>query len=142
MIYFLDSSALIKRYISESGSAAVRRIFARKQTVAVSRLAHAELAATFARLSREGRLTEARSTELFSALRLDIREFDVTVEVRGPLLARVESLVLRQPLRAYDAVQLASALQINEKAAVDFWSADVRLVEAAKTERMRATLVG
>lgn len=142
MIYFLDTSALVKRYLSEPGSTEVRRLFARQGTVAASRLAHPELVASTVRMWRDGRLAEARRNEILAEIPLCVARLDVVVEVRGPLLAEITALLLRRALRAYDAVQLASALQIKQSGAVDFWSADARLVEAARAEKLRATLLG
>ena len=44
--------------------------------------------------------------------------------------------------RGYDAVQLAAAASLHDDGlALDFWSADERLVKAAEGEGLRATLV-
>jgi predicted nucleic acid-binding protein len=64
------------------------------------------------------------------------------VEVRSTVVRRVPALVMRQPLRGYDAVQLAAALAVQDRGTtVDFWTADTRLAEAAQRENLRATLV-
>ena len=141
MIYFLDTSALVKRFVSERGSAAVRSLFLRQRTIAVSRLAHPELVASIVRMWREGRLAKDRRDEILTEILNCIAGVDHVVEVRGPLLPRVTRLLLSRPLRAYDAVQLASALQLKVSGAVDFWSADERLVAAARAEALRATLI-
>lgn len=56
MIHFLDTSALVKRYVAEPGSTEVRRLF-RASMLGVARIAYAELAAAVARRQREGALT-------------------------------------------------------------------------------------
>lgn len=117
-------------------------MFARKQTVAASRLAHPELAASTVRMWREGRLAQARRDEILAEIPQCLSALDLVVEVRGPLLAHTSALLLRRALRAYDAVQLASALLVKATGSVDFWSADARLVEAARGERLRARLLG
>ena len=142
MIYFLDTSALVKRYLSEPGSTEVRRLFARQRTVAASRLAHPELVASTVRMWREGRLAQARRDEILAEIPVCLAQLDLVVEVRGPLLTQTTELLLRRALRAYDAVQLGSALQLKASGAVDFWSADARLVDAARAEGLRATRVG
>ena len=142
MIYFLDTSALVKRFVSERGSTEVRHLFTRGRVLAASRLAYPELVASTVRMWREGRMTEARRDEILASIPQCIAGLNLVVEVRGPLLAQIAALLLRRALRAYDAVQLASALLIKESGAVDFWSADARLVEAAKAEKLRTTLVG
>ncbi len=58
MIHYLDTTALVKRYISESGSRSVRDLFRRGKPLAVARIAYVELAAALCRLRREKLLTE------------------------------------------------------------------------------------
>jgi hypothetical protein len=60
------------------------------------------------------------------------------VEIRAALVALVPDLVMRHPLRGYDAVQLAAALTVRTSGmAVEFWSSDVGLCQAAATEGLR-----
>lgn len=141
MIYFLDTSALVKRYLPEPGSDQVRSLFRRRRRIAVSRIAYAELLAAVSRACREGAVTEAARDSVFAAVKRDFAVLHVT-EVKRSLIEKTALLVLRHPLRAYDAVQLASALTWQERgAAVDFWGADGVLVDAARREHLRATLV-
>ena len=140
MIYYLDTSALVKRYVAEPGSAAVRALFTRKQ-VATTRIAFAELCATLARLTRERSLSERARDAIFDRLTADFSAMSI-VEVRPMLLQRVPELVVRQPLRGYAAVHLAAALVVRQRGvAVEFWAADARLVEAARTEGLRTRLL-
>lgn len=138
MIHYLDTSALVKRYVSEPGAGRVRALF-RRGKIVTARIAYAELAATVARLGREGRLDEAERAALFDRLDADFAAMAV-VEIRPGLMRRIPALVTRQPLRGCDAVHLAAALLVREQgAAVQFWSADGRLVRAAAAEGLRAT---
>ncbi len=140
MIHYLDTSALVKRYVNEAGSPSVRPLF-RAGGVATSRIAYAEIAATMARLCREGALTEAGRDAVSARLDTDFAAITI-VEIRAALVQRVPALAARQPLRGYDAVHLASALTLRERGvAVTFWAADAVLVEAARAEGMRTTLV-
>jgi predicted nucleic acid-binding protein len=141
MTYYLDTSALVKRYVREPGSATVRSLFRRKRSIAVSRIAYAELAAAVARAWRAGALDETERDDILRAAEQDFRTSEV-VEVRAALVRRVPDLVVRAPLRGYDAVHVASALALkNRGMVVDFWSADDRLLDAARSEGLRATLV-
>lgn len=142
MTYFLDSSALVKRYLPEPGSEVVRALFRRRRRLSVSRITYAEVVAAVARAWREGLIEETTRDTISAAIDADFGGFDVT-EVRRAVIDRIPALVLRQPLRAYDAVQLASALILKERgASVEFWGADDRLVTAARGEGLRASLVG
>ncbi|MBV9946203.1 MAG: hypothetical protein JOZ69_05090 [Myxococcales bacterium] len=53
-------------------------------------------------------------------------------------MALVPELVLRHPIRGYDAVQLAAALTVRASGqAVEFWSSDAALCQAAANEGLR-----
>lgn len=140
MIHYLDTSALVKRYIDEPGSVAIRPLF-RGKSVATSRVAYAEIAATIARLCREGFLDETDRDAIYARLDPDFAALTV-VEIRAPLVCRVPELVGRRPLRGYDALHLVSALVLRDRgAAVTFWAADHVLVDAARAEGMRTMLL-
>jgi predicted nucleic acid-binding protein len=142
LIFFLDTSALVKRYVREAGSAAVRDLWRRRRRIAVSRIAHAELAAAVARGWREGALERAECDSILDRAERDFPALEV-VEIRRAVVQEVRDLVLRSPLRGYDAVQLACALALDRRGiAVDLWSADVALVTAARSEGVKATRVG
>ena len=139
MIEFLDSSAVVKRYVSEPGSAAVRRLCAHAD-VAVSRIAYAEVACALARACREGVLDEGTRDRLLDQLGVDIDAFQI-VELRRSIVERTRPLAIRHALRGYDAVQLASAIAVHERGpSLRFWSADARLVAAARSEGLRASV--
>ena len=136
------TSALAKRYVTEAGSAWVRALVRRRKSLVVSRIAYAELAATVARLWREAHLDAAARDAFFANLDEDFSRLTV-LEVRPAIVARIPELVVRHPLRGYDAVHLASALALVARGgSVDFWSSDRRLTAAARAEGLRATLVG
>lgn len=141
MIEFLDSSAVVKRYVAEPGSAAIRRLCARAD-IAVARIAYAEVTCALARACREGMLSESARDRLLDQLATDVDAFQ-TVELRRSIVERTRPLAIRHALRGYDAVQLASALAIHERGpSLRFWSADARLVAAARSEGLRASVPG
>ncbi len=142
MIYFLDTSALVKRYLTEPGSAEVRSLFRRRRPIAVARIASAELAAAVARQHREGGITETIRDAILARLSRDFAQMTV-VEVRASTLSRVPALVVRWPLRGYDAVQLAAVLTLQASGvSTTFWSSDANLVAAARGEGLRAAEIG
>ena len=55
-VQFLDSSAITRLYVAETGSQWVRQLV-RSEDVAVSELAHVEMSSVFARRVRGGSLT-------------------------------------------------------------------------------------
>lgn len=133
MILFADTSALIKLYIEETGSAAMAER-ARSVRLALSALAYAEVHATFARRLREALLTEDEYRELVARFEHDWQGV-IVVALRPALLGRIPRLVKEHPLRGADAVHLASALTLQEAGLeTAFAVADGRLVEAAAKE--------
>ena len=57
MIY-IDSSALVKRYLKENGSERVQKTLSGKNLLAVSKLAYPEVLSAFMRKHRAGELGE------------------------------------------------------------------------------------
>ena len=142
MHYFLDSSALIKRYITEQGTVWVRSITAPSagHTIILAQITQVEIFSGVFRRRREG-LIPPRTTQAIRILfhRHVKREYMV-VELAAPIIQNAEDLLDKHPLRAYDAVQLASALVANARLTgavlvpLVFVSADARLLTAATAE--------
>lgn len=135
---YLDTSALVKRFVTEKGSDRVARMVLTGGPVATSKIAYAEVFAAFARRHRERALSRRAYA---AALRNFRREWDayIRVDLGDDVLRRVRNLVRRHPLRAYDAVHLATALDLQ--AAVGepmiFVAADGPLLDAATREHLR-----
>jgi len=108
---YLDTSALVKLYVAEAGADAVRALVAQADAVATSSLAYAEARAAFARRVREGSLADAAAARVVAALDRDWDRL-VTIEARGPLCRAAGSLAERHALRGFDAIHLASALEL------------------------------
>ena len=109
MIVYLDASALVKRYVTESGSKEVIALTAGPAAVATSLVSRAEVAAAFARAVRLGVLDRdggRRAQHRFSREWPDLARIPVT----EALVSRAETLAWEHGLRGYDAVQLAAAL--------------------------------
>jgi predicted nucleic acid-binding protein len=142
LIYFLDSSALAKRYVQEPGTAVVVGLFRRAAQLAASGLALVEVPAALFRRARAGDLTLDQARTHAAEVEKDLRQMYV-VEPRKAVLDRANELVHRHPLRAYDAVQLASALRLRQSsgAAVTLVCADRALATAAKAEGTKSLRV-
>jgi predicted nucleic acid-binding protein len=135
MRYF-DASALVKRYVREKGSVKVRRLIA-SDTPATSRLSEVEVAAALERRSREGSFSRTECDRALAALAIDLRAI-VVVELTPDISARARTLLERHPLRAGDAIQLASCLYLQEQLAepIAMVGFDDRLATAARLEGM------
>ncbi len=138
MTTFADSSVIVKLYVPEAGHAQVRRL---GRPLLISGLATVEVAGAIWRKQRLGELDPADAALLVRAFLADCAEPGdaspfVTVAVLAGILRHATQLVARNPLRAYDAVQLASALAAQEALGepVAFAAADRALNTAAASE--------
>ena len=134
MTRYFDASALVKRYVREAGSVTVRRLLA-SGIAASSRLSEVEVSSAIVRRAREGAFTMPRRDRMLGALQRDLPALAI-VEIIPEIAADARVLLLRHPLRAGDAIQLASCLYLQRQLArpVPFVAFDRRLVEAAHAE--------
>ena len=113
MFLYLDSSALVKRYIDEPRSEAVAHLLDQTLAIGTSAISRVEVGAALARAARGNRLAAdgaRRAQEQFTEDWPDFGKIPVT----DSLLTRAEALAWKHGLRAYDAVQLAAALVCEE----------------------------
>src|SRR5262249_50166962 len=140
--YFLDSSALIKRYIIEPGTTWIRPLTSRSSghTVIIAQITQIEIVSGASRRVREGMLTTRTARAVRLLIDRHARRDYVVIGLTPQVVRRAEDLLAVHPLRTYDAVQLASALESNTRLVVAglspliFVSADTRLLTAAATE--------
>jgi predicted nucleic acid-binding protein len=135
LILYLDTSALVKLYVRELGSARVRRAVTKAEQVGTSRVAYPEARAAFARRSREGMLGARALRRAVAALEADLPSL-VVVECGGSLARRAGELAERRALRGFDAIHLASALDLRDLSGgeVRFLAFDDRLNAGAMAE--------
>jgi uncharacterized protein len=113
VLYYFDSSALVKRYISERGTAWVLGITdpGAGNIIFIARIAAVEVVSAITRAVRVGSVT---STDAFSAkanFRHDYLNQYRAMEITAGLIMRAMALVEQYALRGYDAVQLAAAVE-------------------------------
>lgn len=140
--YFFDSSALAKRYVTETGTAWVQSLTdpASVNGVYVARITLVELVSAISRRKRNGDLTPAAAAAALSDVRADFASDYQVIEVTAALITQAEALAEKHALRGYDAVQLAAAIQVNAaygaagQPAVTLVSADLELNGAAAAE--------
>jgi uncharacterized protein len=137
MQYF-DASALVKRYVREKGSVKVRRLIS-SALPATSRLSEVEVASALARLARGGAFSVTERDRALAAVEVDFAAI-LVVELTPEIAARARTLLQRHPLRAGDAIQLASCLYLQEQLGeeVPLVAFDGRLTEAARREGLGA----
>ena len=139
--YFLDTSALVKRYVPELGSNWIQSITvpAAGNFLPISQITWVEVRSAFARRQREGSLSVDEVDQLMGDFRTDFDNQYEVLEVDRTLIETAGELVMQHPLRAYDAVQLASALRVQStlisvpETQLVFVSADNRLLDIAQS---------
>jgi predicted nucleic acid-binding protein len=115
--YYLDASALVKRYADELGSAWIRQITDPRagNTVLLAEITLAEVAAALAAKHRApGGITRPQRDRALSRFLQDCDEQFLLLPLDRPVIDRAVELTQTHRLRGYDAVQLATALVTNE----------------------------
>ena len=133
MRVFLDTSAFVKRYVSEAGTDAVLEWCDKATEIILSGIALPEIISAFCRLHREGKITDTQYRQLKSLLLADIEDVaicDLTPAVLGLAISSLEKNVLR----GMDAIHIGSAVALK---ADIFISADQRQLDAAARMGLR-----
>ncbi len=144
--YQCDSSGLVKRYVDEAGSDWVRAIVvpASANIVSIADITRAEVTSAFARRTREGIITLDERDALIQTFQAHCVTQYRLVPTQPLIIDLATELLQRYPLRAYDAVQLASASIVNQSLIAHglppliFVTADDRLIAAARGEAVTA----
>ena len=114
MICYFDTSALVKLYVEEEGSKQVKDYAQKCSLVATSKVAYAESCSAFARAWREGVLETSSYREAVSNFKEEWPAFFV-LDVSDSVLQRIDTLIDKYPLRAFDALHLASAITLTKR---------------------------
>jgi uncharacterized protein len=141
-VYFLDSSALVKRYISEIGSVWVLELFnpAFGNEVFIAAVSGVEIVAAIARRSRGGSISVTDATTVCNQLRSDLQTEYQIIEITESVIDAGMILAQKHGLRGYDAIQLAASCAVNRLClahnlpSIIFVSADKELNIAASME--------
>jgi predicted nucleic acid-binding protein len=139
--YFFDSSALVKFYVEESGALWVRSFTdVESNIVHVSSLAEVEAVSALTRRLNRRDINQTEFDEACDDLEQDFATQYRIVALTEAIIRSAATLARRHGLRAYDAVQLAAALETNriiskvEATQLTVVSADAELNAAARAE--------
>ncbi len=133
MRVFFDTSAFVKRYVSEAGTDTVLEWCDQATEIILSGIALPELISAFCRLHREDRITDTQYRQLKSLLLADIEDV-VICDLTSTVLAQAILSLEKNVLRGMDAIHIGSAVAL--KADV-FISADKRQLDAAARMGLR-----
>ena len=140
--YYVDSSALVKRYVNEIGSNWVQTLCdpAARHVLALAHIGRVEVAAALGIKERQGILPTKIRDALIHDLEQDARHQYWLIDVDHAIVTQAIALTRRQKLRGYDAVHLAAALFLQTTLMTQgllppiLVSADTELLTAAEAE--------
>ena len=112
---YVDTSALVKRYVAETGSAWVRRLLAHpaQYVIYTAALAQAEVISALQRRVREGRLERAQARRLGQRVTVHCAQLYQVLTITQAIVDQACRALEASPWRAADAIHLACALPIR-----------------------------
>ena len=136
MIY-LDTSALVKRYVREKGSDRIEETLLSEDMVSTSKLAFPELVSALAKKRRSHDLTEKSFRMAVNRFDEDWRDF-LIVDFHDDLFPIIRTVITKHALRGADAVHLSSALWLTQSSRLPlvFCASDAQLITAARAESL------
>ena len=148
-LYFLDSSAIVKRYHKdEVGSAWLTELILSiaptilRNSLHIALVSGVEVVAALTRRQRMGNSSAEETAQAIARFQREWRDMYETVRLDHDVIQHAMLLAQRYGLRGYDAVQLASAMEVGSLArqlelSFVFISADDRLNAAAVEEGLQ-----
>jgi len=141
-VAYFDTSALLKQYVTETGSGWIKTYLVASPALIVftSSLTTVEAICAFARRLRDGTLTPLVYATVVKAFDYDIAHRYNLLDVMPVTLETARRLATQHPLRAYDAMRLATAWLLNQdllnsgQAPLTFICADDRLLAVVHSE--------
>lgn len=137
MRVFFDSSAFVKRYISESGTDSVLQWCDKATEIGLSGIALPEIISTFCRLYRDNKITDVQYRQLKSLLMADIEDAAIC-DLSPQVLMHAVSSLENNTLRGMDAIHIGSAIVLQADV---FISSDKRQITAAIQAGLRVEQV-
>lgn len=143
--FFLDSSAIVKRYVNETGTVFVDGLVevSKGNTVFIALITKVEVSSAFARRKKGKTLSAVDAAASLASFKIDLKDIYYAVDITADHIASAADLATKHALRGYDAVQLATALAANYEVignggtSLVFVSADRELNTAAIAEGLK-----
>ncbi len=131
---YFDTSALMKRYIDESGSTAVTELLNNADNVFVSEISKVECISVLKRINVERLITNEEYEYLKKEIQSDFEDFSlINIET---IIDDCEEIIDRYQLKTLDSIQLASSLYVKNE--IDrFVCCDSKLSAAANNESLQ-----
>ncbi len=136
--YYVDTSALVKRYVPETGSEWVVQWSSQSadNVLIICALTTVEMVSHFARREREGAILTPDRVQMQNHFLRHVDDEYLVVDLEPPVLEIVRQLLVKYPLRALDSLQLAGAVEAVRltNSTPIFIRAEKRLLNAATAE--------
>lgn len=115
--YFFDTSGIVKRYVTETGTTWILGLVTpqRGNTIYLAEITPVEVVAAITRRGRGGGLSPHDAIAALKAFHNDFPAQYLPVSITPALLREAMHLAEKHGLRGYDAVQLASVLEIHRQ---------------------------
>ena len=135
MILYADTSALVKKYVRETGSGEVISFFEQYPVIGTATLTQVEMATAMSKAVRQGWVEESKALVAWQDFLSHWLAY-MRLPVSAGIVERATALAWRHGLRAYDSVHLASALTWQDAAGEEavFACFDKNLLQAAQRE--------
>jgi predicted nucleic acid-binding protein len=136
---FLDTSALVKRYIHEDGSEWIAGLFEKSVDTLfyIAEITTVELTSTVCRRLQANQQALEQAEQILNDFDLHLVKELIVLDIESALISDARLLVRNHRLRAYDAIQLATAERLNRREitrnlpGVTLVSADTEMLDAA-----------
>jgi uncharacterized protein len=137
-VFFVDTSAIAKRYIPEIGSLWVRNWIKPQvgNDIIISALTTVEFVSVARRREREGFISAQDRVAFQNDFLLHVESEYIVIALDDRTLTLARDLLAKYQLRALDSLQLASAIRSARafQTLPTFVSADTHLLQAAAAE--------
>ena len=137
-LYFCDTSAIVKYYVTEPGSQWVWKLVDSGEPVFLVEITIAEVSAALSILRRTGRISEHQRVQYWERFEKDCVQRYRFLPTHYQMICTAALLCANHPLKGYDAVQVAAALHLQQSLETErpltFVAGDKSVIAAAEAE--------
>lgn len=143
-VFYLDTSAIVKRYRTEKGTEFIDRLFKEIETsehrLATSFLAVLEFVSAFRRLVKAKEISQEIFADSLARFVADVERYFAISSVDDTTISKSIFLIMKHTVKTADSIHLASAIELREilkisKERLIFVGDDEELCIAALNER-------
>ena len=135
MNLFCDTSALIKKYIIETGSDKFNKLLNKADNVYVSAITEIESISTFKRLLIENAIDENDYDILINEFEIDYQYYSI-IPLDDQIIKNAIKLIDKYQLKSLDSIQLGTVIYLKDE--IDsFIACDEKLIKAALKEKIK-----